>query len=93
MRFVLVGLAVLCLIVAFVTSSTAILGFCLLAAVLLSLGAVFVFAQARIDSTQHGDIYLPTPEERELMRKTMEQRKQAASAAPAQNDDDTRATP
>ena len=40
MRFVLVGLAVLCLIVAFVTSSPAILGFCLLAAVLLSLGAV-----------------------------------------------------
>ncbi|MBK7042863.1 MAG: hypothetical protein IPH50_03640 [Rhodanobacteraceae bacterium] len=43
MRFVLVGLAVLCLIIAVCHQQSGHSGFCLLAAVLLSLGAVFVF--------------------------------------------------
>ena len=88
MRFVLAGLTVLCLIAAFVTDSPAILGFGLLGAFLFSLGAVFAFAQARIDSTQQREVYVPSPEERELMRKAMEKRNQAGSAASAQNDGD-----
>jgi hypothetical protein len=90
MRFVLAGLTVLCLAVTFMTDSPGLLGLSLLGAFLFSLGAVFAFAQARIDSSQQREVYLPSPEERELMRKAMEKRKQDAAAKRTVDDDDER---
>lgn len=88
MRFVLAGLTVLCLVVAFLTDSPGLLGFSLIGAFLFALAAVFAFAQARIETSQQREVYLPSPEERELMRKAIEKRKQAAANRSADNDDE-----
>ena len=90
MRFVLAGLTVLCLAVAFMTDSPGLLGLSLLGAFLFSLAAVFAFAQARIESNQQREVYMPSPEERELMRKAMEKRKQDAAARRTVDNDDER---
>lgn len=84
MRFVLAGLTFACIVIAFLTDSPGLLGLSLIGAFLFSLAAVFAFAQARIDSSQQREAYIPSPEERELMRRAMEKRKQAA----ADNDDE-----
>lgn len=90
MRFVLAGLTVLCLVVVFLTDSPTVLGLCLLGAFLFSLAAVFAFAQARIESTQQRQTYIPSPEERELMRRAMEKRKLEAAAKRTVDNDDER---
>lgn len=90
MRFVFAGLAALCLVVAFMTDSPGLLGLGLIGAFLFSLVAVFAFAQARIESNQQREAYVPSPEERELMRRAVEKRKQEAAAKRTVDNDDER---
>jgi hypothetical protein len=90
MRFVLAGLTLACLVIAFTTDSPGLLGLSLFGAFLCSLGAVFTFAQARIESSQQREVYIPSPEERELMRKAMEKRKLDAAAKRTVDNDDER---
>lgn len=87
MRFLLAGLTVLCLVIAFLTDSPGLLGISLIGAFLFALAAVFAFAQERIASNQQREVYRPSPEERELMRKAMEKRKQAEANSAADNDE------
>jgi hypothetical protein len=90
MRFVLAVLTVLCLAVAYLTDSPGLLGLSLFGAFLFSLGAVFAFAQSRIEASQQREVYTPSPEERELMRKAMEKRKREAAAQRSVDNDDER---
>lgn len=83
MRFVFVGLTVLCLATAFMTDSPGVLGLCLVGVFLFSLAAVFGFAQARIEATQQREVFMPSPQERELMRKAAEKRRQQQANAAA----------
>ncbi len=77
MRFAFALLAALCLLTAFLTSSPLLLGLSLIGCALFSLIAVFAFAQARIDASQQRQIYIPSPEERDLMRKALAKRQVA----------------
>ena len=90
MRFLLAGLTVLFLVVAVVTDSPGLLGLSLVGAAICSFAAIIAFAQSRIDSRQQRQIYLPSPDERELMRKAMEKRKLDAAANRTTNNDDER---
>jgi hypothetical protein len=92
MRFIFAGLATLCLLTAFLTHSPALLGFSLLGIVVFSGIALLLFAQARIESTQQREIYIPSPEERAAVQAAAEKRRQTVAAARAAASGTTPAT-
>jgi hypothetical protein len=81
-------LTVLCLVTAFITDSPGLLGLSLLGSVLFAFIAILGFAQAKIEAKREREPYTPSDEERELMRRAAEKRKQAAGARRQADADD-----
>lgn len=78
MRFIFAALSLVCLLVVFVTDSPGLLGLCLFGTVIFAFFAVLGFAQAKIEATRQREAYVPSPEERELIRRAAEKRRQQA---------------
>lgn len=81
MRFILAALAIVFLVTAFLTDSPGLLGLSLVGAFVFAFMAVFAFAQARIEANQARQNYVPSAQEREVMRLAAEKRKRAGTAA------------
>ena len=79
------GSAIACiafLVLAIKAPTPGVLGFAILMIVVCATVSVFAFAAARIDGRSRNQVYVPSPEEAEMLKRLAQQRKQAPGREP-----------
>ena len=79
------GSAIACvafLVLAINAPTPGLLGFAILMVVVCATVSVFAFAAARIDDRSRNQVYVPSPEETEMLKRLAQQRKQAPTREP-----------